>query len=68
MSKKKLKLECTVNFEVSLTSDEVELEVLDVEDENKFVQIGLKNKLGLSKVSVITSTDSLKKILEALES
>ena len=64
---KKIKLECTVNFQVSLTSDEVEVEVLDVEDENKFIEIGLKNKVGFSKVSVITSTDNLKKILEAVE-
>ena len=67
MAKKKIALECTINFQLSITSDEVEVEVLDVENENKFIEIDLKNRLGVSKISIVTSTDALKKIIQAVE-
>jgi len=67
MEAKKVRLDCTVNFELSLTSDEVEIKILDVINENKYLSVGLKNKMGIGKVNVVISTDDLKKILKNVE-
>jgi len=64
----KLRAECTVMFgEVSLTFDEAEIEVLDKEEGNKFLEISLKDNRVGSKLSLVISTNDLKRILEAAE-
>jgi len=64
----KINVECTVNFgEENFTFHEAEIEVLDKEEGNKFLDISLKDKEVKSKMSLIISTNDLKKILEATE-
>lgn len=65
----KIKAECTVSFgELSLTSDEADIEVVDEEEGNKFLDISLSDhKVESMKASIIISTDDLKTILKVAE-
>ena len=64
----KVKAEFTISLgNISLTADEAEIETLDEEEENKFLEISLSDKATAREVSIIVSTDDLKKVLRATE-
>jgi len=64
----KVKAEFTISLgNISLTADEVEIETLDEEEENKFLEISLRDKTTAREVSIIVSTNDLKKVLRATE-
>jgi len=63
----KIKAECTISLDnESLTSEELEVEVLDKEDGNMFLRISMEDDKTV-KGSLIISTDGLEKILESVE-
>lgn len=65
--KTKVKVEYTVSFDQeTFTSEEADIEVLDEEEGNKFLNISLKDNLTSRSVSIVISTDDLKKILGAV--
>jgi len=64
----KVKAEFTISLgNISLTADEAEIETLDEEEENKFLEISLRDKATARDVSIIVSTNDLKKVLRATE-
>jgi hypothetical protein len=65
----KVRLDCTVSFgEESLTADKAEVEVIDQDEGDRFLNISLKDSEDVPrKASIIISADDLKRILEVAE-
>jgi len=65
----KVRLECTVSFgEANLTADKAEVEVIDRDEGERFLNISLKDSEDMSrKANIIISADDLKRIVEAAE-
>lgn len=64
----KVKLECTVSFgKATITSGEVNIEVLEENVGNKFLSISVKDKkYWLTEARIFISTEDLKRILRAV--
>lgn len=67
--KKDVKVDCHISIgKESLDSEKVDVEILDEECENKFLAVSLTDDTEPSKeVTIIISTNDLKRILEAAE-
>jgi len=65
----KVRLDCTISFdETNLTADKAEIEVIDKDEGDRFLNISLNDSEDESrKASIIISTDDLRRILEAAE-
>lgn len=68
--KKDVKAECHIDMcEESLTSEKVDVEIIDEEDGNKFLAVSLTDDTvrPSKEATIIISTNDLKRILEAAE-
>jgi len=65
----KVRLDCTISFdEANLTADKAEIEVIDKDEGERFLNISLKDSEDMSrKANIIISADDLKRIVEAAE-